>query len=352
MATLDAGMLHEASFHFDLIIVLVSNSSAQRELLAECLIHRASILLAYAARALRLDTDSAYLTYDLQTDTPTSGMVCLAEWIGPTLRVVPREQMQDRQHGKEYIAEEYSFWPPTSLVDEALASLSEAAEMDISETPPALLLNLGLAVLTSQCVLHPAEHAVATVVQNAVSSLEQMQHKPTEKVAELLSDLAPILLQYDQSKEIYNNLLTVLKKRTSEGGFLARIEGLKKGVEFGKKKGFSDADEWVAVQEADGHDLDQFDGGLDASTLSAGSAGAKRALRQRELFRQWLPMKGHISRIHVHHNSLNADDPYAVFHAHKAVYPDTAADARDNSPDMLATYHHAPSELLLPGRGA
>eukprot|EP00754_Rhynchopus_humris_P012425 Rhum_TRINITY_DN14288_c13_g1::Rhum_TRINITY_DN14288_c13_g1_i1::g.74066::m.74066 len=335
-ACLDHGMLHDAVAYFDYIAVLHNDAddgasaaaapsaangggsggvgeapiTETERLVSNSLILRGGILLAYAARAMRLDPHVDYLRFERVRDARSF----LAEWDadGSLSLHAPLASAAG------FVPVSYTAWPQKRLLDEAVSTLSDAADKVVTGAQLAdLTANLGLAVVTSQSSNRVPHAKSAGVVQEVMESLAGIAAS-----ARLHKELATLHKRYTQTGLIRDQLRDMLRAREGGVGYLHRIQGLgpalahslpKRVASASAEDGAGGESVWeaaVAAEEAASaaRSVPPL-AGFDAVTvLSGGEAGGlARAKKNAEQYEKWAAKKGrHLTRLLTHYRRAGA----------------------------------------------
>ena len=328
-------MLHDAVAYFDYIALLHHDGAAaaaaapsvanngggggeaaitdSERLLSSCLILRGGILLAYAARAMRLDADVDYLRFEKVRDA----RAFLAEWDadGSLSLEAPLA------NAVGFTPVSYTAWPQKRLLDEAVTTLSDAADKVVTGVQLAdLTANLGLAVVTSQSSNRVPHTKSAGVVQEVMESLGGIAAS-----ARLHRELSVLHKHYTATGLIRDHLRDMLRAREGGVGYLHRIQGLGPALAHSLPQNRAAAEDgagesvWeaaVAAEEAASAARNPPPmAGFDAVTVqSNGEAGGlPRAKKNAEQYEKWAAKKGrHLTQLLTHYRSGAAGDDFAV----------------------------------------
>ena len=308
----NAGYIHNAMELYDLVIEQTTNSTSHREqgLYSESYMIRGTLLLVYAAKAMKLDP----IAVRIDVDTPINSNV----FPGKVQVSGPRYQRPSYNHRNNAVdptRKTYSQLMPDRLLDEAILSLSRAARIGTAtkERATELSSNLGIAVLTSQLVYQPTEDKAYDVIRDVTHSYKKYasiylhQQQSSDSNSDSSQATSEVATNYSQMIERLEVLLASIQEGDSldiisklrqelqaPPGYLKRLRGVSQLLDTIIPK--EEDMDWDAISKIDGEVERIVD--LDSCTShSDPTNGIRTAMKASDGFRKWLPQRSHFNSV-------------------------------------------------------
>eukprot|EP01060_Flectonema_neradi_P007566 TRINITY_DN15305_c0_g2_i1.p1 TRINITY_DN15305_c0_g2~~TRINITY_DN15305_c0_g2_i1.p1 ORF type:complete len:454 (+),score=88.56 TRINITY_DN15305_c0_g2_i1:63-1424(+) len=302
----NAGYIHDAMELYDIVIDETANSTSHREqsLYSEAYMTRGTLLLVYAAKAMKLDPTAL----QIDVDTPINSNVFpeRVQVSGPRFQRLSYKSSDSTR-------KTYSQLMPDRLLDEAILSLSRAARVGTAtkERATELSSNLGIAVLTSQLVYQPTEDKAYDVIKDVTHSYKKYaaiylnaEGTPEAAAGASKSEVATnyslmitrleALLTSIQEGDKLDILGKLRQELCAPPGYLKRLRGVNQLLNNIMEK--EEDSDWEVISKIDGQVDRIID--LDTSTSHSDSVhGVRTAMKTSDSFRKWLPQKSHFNGV-------------------------------------------------------